>query len=253
MIAISLQSGSNGNCLYVESNGKSLLFDAGIRAIEAERRLALYGRDIRNIDGLIISHDHADHVRHAGVYQRRFGIPLFITPRTLQKAEASHRLGRLQDVHHFFSGGSFSFDNLTVETLPSPHDGADGSLFVVSSETKRLGIFTDLGHVFEQLYAVTASLDAVFLESNYDHSMLARGPYPSFLKQRIRGPEGHLSNRESAELLRECKNLKWACLAHLSKNNNTPECALRTHRDILGDSMALFTASRYMPTSIMSI
>jgi phosphoribosyl 1,2-cyclic phosphodiesterase len=253
MIAISLQSGSNGNCLYVETRGVKLLFDAGIRCLEAQKRLALYGRDISDVNALIISHDHGDHVRHAGVYQRRHGIPLYITPKTLERAEKNHRFGKLKDINYFYSGGTITFGDVTVHTIPSPHDGADGSLFVVTSGGKRLGIFIDLGHVFQELYSVISSLDAVFLESNYDHHMLIRGPYPDFLKQRIQGLRGHLSNRDAAELLQAGKHLQWACLAHLSKNNNTPQRALQTHREIVGDCLTLYTASRHEPTGILNV
>ncbi|UCD35044.1 MAG: hypothetical protein JSU90_12260, partial [Nitrospiraceae bacterium] len=140
-----------------------------------------------------------------------------------------------------------------VETLPSPHDCADGSIFVISSGGKRLGILTDLGHVFTELYPLMASLDAVFLESNYDDGMLQRGPYPLSLKRRISGPRGHLSNRESAELLQAGESLQWACLAHLSQNNNTPHKALQAHRDVLGHGLALTIASRLTASALLKI
>jgi phosphoribosyl 1,2-cyclic phosphodiesterase len=251
--AISLQSGSNGNCIYVETNGVKLLFDAGISSIEAAHRLAAYDRDIRDVNALIISHDHADHVRHAGVYQRRYGLPLYITPKTLHRALARHRLGKLNDVNYFLAGGKLQFGTVSVQTIPSPHDGVDGAVFIVSSDKKFLGIFTDLGHVFNELLSVISSLDAVFIESNYDPEMLVQGPYPAFLKQRIQGPEGHLSNREAAELLQAGTRLQWACLAHLSENNNSLPIALQTHREIVDENLALFTASRYMPTGILNI
>ncbi len=239
--------------MYVETNGVKLLFDAGISGTEAARRLAAYGRDISDVNALIISHDHADHVRHAGVYQRRYSLPLYITRRTLERALARHRLGKLNDVNYFPAGGKIQFGAVSVQTIPSPHDSADGAVFVVSSDKKRLGIFTDLGHVFNELISLISSLDAVFIESNYDPGMLAQGSYPAFLKKRIQGPEGHLSNREAAELLQAGKRLKWACLAHLSENNNSPLTALQTHREIVDENLALFTASRYMPTGIFNV
>jgi phosphoribosyl 1,2-cyclic phosphodiesterase len=253
MHAISLQSGSSGNCIYVETGGVRLLFDAGICGSEAARRLAARGRDIRAVDALIISHDHGDHVRHAGVFQRKFGLPVYITPKTLSVAEEKMPLGPMTDVHLFMSGGAIRFGDVTVETIPTPHDGADGSAFVVLSGGKRLGILTDLGHVFGELVPVVASLDAVFLESNYDPVMLAKGSYPAFLKKRIQGPEGHISNIESAELLREGRRLKWACLAHLSKNNNHPSTALDTHRMILPASLPLYAASRHSCSEVFTV
>ena len=253
MIAISLQSGSNGNCIYVETEGAKLLFDAGISSIQAKQRLACFGRDINDVDALIISHDHYDHIRCAGVYQRRYDLPVYITPKTLDRALKKHSLGRLKDVNYFMSGEEIQISDVSVKTIPCPHDGVDGSVFVVSSGRKRLGIWTDLGHVFEDLLSVIPSLDAVFIESNYDPHMLANGLYPAFLKQRIQGPQGHISNIEAAELLQAGSRLKWACLAHISNNNNTPQTALKTHRDIAGEDLTLYTAGRYTPTGILSI
>ena len=112
-----------------------------------------------------------------------------------------------------------------------------------------------MGHVFDGLDAVVQSLDAVFIESNYDPELLADGPYPEFLKRRIRGGGGHLSNGESANLLATAANgrLKWACLAHLSEQNNDPELALRTHKEILGRRFPLYVASRYEASEVFEV
>jgi len=198
VFCIALQSGSNGNCIYVESGDTRLLFDAGISGSRAEERLAEFGRDIRSVDALIISHDHADHVRCAGIFQRKFHLPVYVTEATFDAALRRCDLGTLTDVRHFRPGDTLSFDGVAVETVPTPHDGADGAAFVVSNARRRLGILTDLGHVFDGLGPVLASLDAVLLESNYDPEMLEVGPYPHTVKQRIRGPGGHLSNVEAA-------------------------------------------------------
>jgi phosphoribosyl 1,2-cyclic phosphodiesterase len=249
MIAISLQSGSTGNCIYVEASGVKLLFDAGISGIRVERRLAEQGRNIQKMDAVIISHDHIDHVRYAGVYQRKYHIPLYISPKTLDAAIKRFPLGRLKEIHHFQPGSVLSFGPVSVETIATPHDCIEGSAFVISSGEKRLGILTDLGHAFEGLDRIIASLDAVFIESNYDPRMLASGPYPTFLKRRIKGPGGHLSNIEAAELLRiSCGRLKWACLSHLSEQNNHADVALQTHRNMVNPNLTLHAAGRYAAT-----
>lgn len=253
MNAISLQSGSNGNCIYIETENKRLLFDAGISAVEAARRLAAFDRSMHDIDALIISHDHGDHVRHAGVYQRKYGMPVFITEKTHAHAVQRHNLGRIDDIHYFSAGEEITFDNVVIESIPSPHDGVDGSVFVLSSPEKRIGIFTDIGVVTEDIYQTVSKLDALFIESNYDPEMLRNGSYPAFLKQRISGPHGHLSNRESAELLLAGNSLKWACLAHLSHNNNDPFVALKTHREIVPEDLRLYVASRHEATGILSV
>ena len=255
MIAIALQSGSNGNSIYVESCGVGLLFDAGISGGCAAKRLAAYGRDMRNVAALLISHEHADHVRSAGVYQRKYGMPIYMTPDTYALANDSNRLGRLRDVRHFKAGDAIRFGDVSVETLPTHHDAVDGVGFVVHANKKRLGILTDLGHVFDGLAEIVSTLDAVFIESNYDPDMLENGPYPAYLKARILGPEGHISNQEAAELVREhaSDRLCWVCLSHLSAKNNSPDLALQTHQGICASSRPLFAARRDEPTGELKV
>jgi phosphoribosyl 1,2-cyclic phosphodiesterase len=255
MRIISLQSGSNGNSIYVEAGDARLLFDAGISGLQAQQRLAVHDRDIRDVDAVVISHDHSDHCRSLGIYQRKFGLPVHVTASTLAAAGGRYRLGKLGAIRHFVAGETMRFGDVLIETVPTPHDGADGVAFVVDDGRHRLGIFTDLGHVFDGLADVIGSLDGVLLESNYDPQLLAGGPYPQFLKERIAGLGGHLSNVECARLLGEAANgrLQWACLGHLSEQNNEPELALRTHRRILGDRLPLYVASRYFATEAIDI
>ncbi|MBI5640735.1 MAG: MBL fold metallo-hydrolase [Nitrospirae bacterium] len=253
MIALSLQSGSSGNCIYVETGPVRLLFDAGICGIQAETRLAALGRDIRDVNAVIISHDHSDHVRYAGVYQRKYGLPVYATSKTMECAVRRYPMGRMNDVRIFRAEEALCFEGVSVETIPTPHDGVDGVAFVVDSKGKRLGIMTDLGHVFDGLNEAIPSLDGVFIESNYDPDMLLRGPYPSFLKKRIQGPGGHISNLEAAELLTSGKRLRWACLSHLSGENNTPALAVETHRKVLGRDFVLHTASRSSGSAILTL
>ncbi|MCK9418322.1 MAG: MBL fold metallo-hydrolase [Nitrospirae bacterium] len=256
MIAISLQSGSSGNCIYIEAGGVRLLIDAGITGVQAQGRLAAHGRDIHTVDAVIISHDHGDHIRHAGVYQRKFGIPIYVTPATLAAATARCNLGKLTDVRTFRACDKIRFGDVLVHAIPTPHDGVDGSVFVVEAGKKRIGVLTDLGHVFKDLTRIVASLDAVFLESNYDPDMLAAGSYPAYLKQRIRGPHGHISNIEAAELLRRAsveQRLQWACLSHLSEENNHPDVALKTHRAAISGKVTLYVADRYQSTEIFTV
>ncbi len=254
MKTIALQSGSNGNCVYVEAEGVRLLFDAGISGKQAQLRLAGHGRDIAEVDAVIVSHDHSDHARCMGIYQRKFGLPVHVTGKTLDTAAAKYALGKIEDVRYFEAGTVLHFGRVSVETIPTPHDGADGVAFVVDDGRSRLGILTDLGHVFNGLDEVIRSLDAILIESNYDPEMLDRGPYPPVLKARIRGGGGHISNAEAGRLLADCgRRLKWACLGHLSEENNDPEVALGTHRQILGDRFPLHVASRYRATEVFEV
>ncbi|HJN12285.1 MAG TPA: MBL fold metallo-hydrolase [Pirellulaceae bacterium] len=254
MEVIALQSGSNGNCIYAESDGVRLLFDAGISGKQAQTRLAARGKDIEDVQALIISHDHCDHSRCLGIYQRKFGLPVHITKGTLAVASKKEKLGSLRDVRYFKAGSAIRFGTVTVETIPTPHDAVDGVAFVVDDGTRRLGILTDLGHAFDRLLPVMRTLDAVVIESNHDSEMLTNGPYPKSLKQRIRGRHGHLSNVDSAALLCAAgSRLKWACLAHLSEDNNDPELAVDTHRRRLGHQLPLFVANRYEATDVLEI
>jgi phosphoribosyl 1,2-cyclic phosphodiesterase len=254
MRVISLQSGSNGNCIYVETDGVSLLFDAGISGSQAKERLAHHGRDVTNVGAVLISHDHADHARSMGIVNRKFGLPVYATAKTY-RAATQYGLREIDDLRHFKAGETLHFGQVTVETVPTPHDGVDGVVFVVDDGQHRLGILTDLGHVFSDLEGVIRSLDAVLLESNYDPDMLANGRYPEFLKKRIEGPGGHISNVEAAEVLKSSasKRMQWACLAHLSKDNNTPALAVKTHHRIFGRRVPIYVATRYDVSDVMEI
>ena len=254
MEVIALQSGSNGNCTYVESHGVRLLFDAGISGKQAQARLAAHGRDIENVHALVVSHDHRDHSRCLGCYQRKFGLPVNVTRGTLTVASKKEKLGLLSDVRYFRAGSALRFGKVTVETIPTPHDAVDGVAFVVDDGIRRLGIMIDLGHPFAGLVSSMKTLDAVVIENNHDSEMLTNGPCPESLKRRIRGRHGHLSNDDSTRLLRAAGNrLKWACLAHLSGDNNDPGLAVDTHRRVLGWQLPLFVASRYEATDVLEV
>lgn len=253
MLTCSLQSGSNGNAIYVEAGGVRLLFDAGISGRQARTRLARHGREIRGIDALLLSHGHADHTRCAGVYQRLFELPIYTTAAT-HRAMAPYA-GKLRDVRHFRPGEALEFGAVTVYTLPTPHDATDSVAFIVEFAGRRLGILTDLGHPFAGLRLTLRELDAVYLESNYDPILLAEGSYPPELKARIRGDGGHLSNDEAAELLLRCRGARprWVALAHLSAENNHPDLALQTHRAVLGHDYPLAVAGRYAVSDLLCV
>ena len=253
MLTFSLQSGSNGNAYYVEANGTRLLFDAGISGVQAERRMAVHGRNIRDVDALLISHEHPDHIRCAGIYQRKYGLPIHLTRRTLAATRCD--LGKLSDVRYFHSGESVTFNDVVVHTIPTAHDAADGIAFAVECQGKRLGILSDLGHSFPGLDRLLASLDAAFIESNYDPQMLDAGSYPESLKARIRGPRGHLSNDDSAALLRACGRDRpnWIAVAHLSEANNRPELAIQAQRRVVGRDYPVHHASRHTSSELLEV
>lgn len=257
MDVISLQSGSSGNCIFVRSGGTSLLFDAGISARQAETRLGQFGHSIRECQGIVLSHEHTDHICGVGPMHRKFGLPVYANRPTLAATLAKGATGRIDRWHHFTSGRPFQIGPLSIEPLSTPHDASDSVCFVIEETTtgKRFGLFTDLGHVFDELREVIGTLDAVLIESNYDDDMLWDGPYPYRLKERIAGSAGHISNREAAALLDGCdaSRLQWACLGHLSGENNSPEVAMATHRHRHRDRFQLFCADRGGATPLPEI
>ena len=255
MQVISLNSGSNGNCTYVRAGNMQLLVDAGISGKKAEERLARHGRSIREVDALLITHDHRDHAGCMGIFNRKFGLPVHVTEKTLETARSHYRVGTIHDVRQYRTGEAIQLDGLVVETFPTPHDCADGVVFVLDDGAHRLGILTDLGHLLDGLADIVASLDAVLLESNYDPGMLSRGFYPEWLKQRIRGPQGHISNHEAAQLLQDAASprLQWACLIHLSEHNNSPQQALETHQHVLAKRFPIHVAPRHETSEMLEI
>ncbi len=254
MICFSLNSGSNGNCIYVESDGVRLLFDAGVSGRRTAERLAAHGRDVREVDAVVISHDHADHIRCAGILARKFRLPVYMTPRTHRSAREWLPLGTIPDLRLFRAGDALRFGSTTVHTVATPHDAVDPVVFVVAAAGRRLGILTDLGCVFQGLGELLGTLDAAFLESNYDPRMLAAGPYPPALRRRIAGDGGHLSNAESAELAASAgRRLQWVALSHLSEVNNAPELAVATHRSIAGRRRPIHVAGRYGPSDRLEV
>lgn len=253
MITFSLQSGSNGNCFYVEAGDVRLLIDGGISARKASERLAEHGRSIADVQALLITHDHFDHVCGAGKIHRRFNIPVYTTRETARAAACA--LGRIREPRYFAAGDTLEFGAVRVHTRRTPHDAADGVVFVIEHEGARLGVLTDLGHPFHGLVDLISSTDAVFLESNYDPELLEQGPYPKQLQARIRGRGGHLSNREAAALVRDCGLFrpKWVALAHLSAQNNRTDLALAAQREAVGLMYPVFVAGRDGVSPVLTV
>ncbi|HXB07276.1 MAG TPA: MBL fold metallo-hydrolase [Puia sp.] len=218
----SLNSGSNGNCYYIGNDREAVLVDAGIPCRETEKRMRRLGLSMSAVKGIFISHEHDDHIRGLEVLSRRYQLPVFITAPTLQNSRLSLEAHL---VRPFLPHEPVTNGGLSVTAFPKSHDASDPYSFVVSSPTVRVGIFTDLGVVCEQLIHHFRQCHAAFLESNYDELMLEQGRYPAFLKNRIRGGLGHLSNRQAVELFVRHRPSYMSHLfpAHLSRDNNRPE------------------------------
>ncbi len=221
-----LASGSRGNAIYLSDGDSRILIDAGLSGIEIERRMSSRGLDPKLLNGIVVSHEHSDHIQAVGVLARRFKLPVYISERTY-KATCG-QLGRITDIRSFSCGVPFLIGKLELHPFSISHDAMDPAGFTVTSNGTRIGIATDLGIATAMVKTHLKACAALILEANHDPVMLANGPYPWPLKQRIKGRSGHLSNDDTTQLLREIRHdrLAHVILAHLSEQNNTPEKAL---------------------------
>lgn len=245
MRLIVLASGSSGNCALVESGGRAVLLDAGISARETQRRIAAAGAADARIEAILLTHEHVDHVRGARVLARRLGVPVMGTAGTLQAAA-----GALADVPELVTIGrrdQFQMAGMRIGSFATAHDASEPCGYVFESRRgNRVGVATDTGVVTPEIAEALAGCHALGLESNHDERMLETGPYPPFLKRRIAGDRGHLSNSAAATAL---GSLTWKGLAHvyalhLSEQNNTPERARTALARTLGQRASLETIAR---------
>ena len=217
----SLNSGSNGNCYYIGNGKEAVLVDAGISCRETERRMIRLGLPIRQVKAIFITHEHTDHTRGAEVLSRKFGIPVYITGATYGNSRLNIDL---QMRKHFTSGSPVKIGDLQVNPFPKMHDASEPHSFTISADGITVGVFTDIGMACEHVMHHLGRCHAAFLEANYDEKMLENGRYPVYLKRRIRGMEGHLSNDQALDLFTSCRPpwMQLLVLSHLSAENNHP-------------------------------
>ena len=230
----SLASGSSGNCIYVGSEATHLLVDVGISGKRTEsglNELELTGRDL---DGILITHEHADHIQGLGVIARKYDIPIYATKGTIEAMKSMSSLGKVDEdlFHEIREDEKFTLKDLTINPMRISHDAAQPVGYRISYGNKRVAVCTDLGVYNDYTVECLKGMDALLIEANHDVNMLQVGPYPYYLKQRILGDRGHLSNENSGRLL--CRilhdKLKTVLLGHLSKENNLPELAYESVR-----------------------
>jgi phosphoribosyl 1,2-cyclic phosphodiesterase len=221
---ISLGSGSRGNALLVESAETRLLVDCGFAARTLESRLIAAGVEPASIRGILVTHEHGDHVRGLGTFARRYRMPVWATPGTLSAGGIDNLpKAHLLDPH----AAAFNIADLQIQTFPTPHDARESVQFLFRQDDARLGLLTDLGHVTAHIAGLLHDCDALVLEANHDTEMLANGDYHPQLKRRVGSRYGHLSNRQAAEFLATLApgRLRHLWLAHVSENNNSAELA----------------------------
>lgn len=234
MELFSIASGSSGNCICVGNDRSHVMIDAGVSGKRIEAGMNTYDYTTPDMDGILITHEHSDHIMGLGVIARKYGLPIYATRGTVDAILTSSSVGKIDtDLFHVIEAGvEFAVGDLTIMPMSISHDAADPVAYLLTDGTRRIGVVTDLGVYNEEIIRQMQGLDAVLVEANHDINMLQVGSYPYPLKQRILGEKGHLSNEASGQLLGRIlhDNMKHILLGHLSKENNYAQLAYETVR-----------------------
>jgi phosphoribosyl 1,2-cyclic phosphodiesterase len=246
-----LNSGSNGNCYYVGNDTEAILIDAGISCLEIEKRMQRLGLSMGKLKAVFVSHEHTDHTSGLQVLSKKYRLPVYITSLTLR-----HSGLRIEPnlVKNFSGPDAVMVGEFSVIPFAKQHDAADPYSFIVCCDKITIGIFTDIGRACNNVISHFSQCHAAFLEANYDEDMLEKGRYPYFLKTRIRGGNGHLSNKEALALFTSHRPsfMSHLLLSHISKNNNCPDKVARLF-DQPGCDVQMVLASRYKETDVYRI
>lgn len=247
----SLNSGSNGNCYYVANQYDAVLVDAGISCRETEKRMLRLGLSMHKVKAIFVSHEHHDHIRGIPVLAKKYQIPVYITPGTLQHGSLTLEPHLIR---HFKEHQDTMIGELCVSAFSKFHDAVEPHSFIIKCNNISVGVFTDIGSVCDRLVDHFKQCHAAFLEANYDDVLLERGNYPYHLKKRIRGGKGHLSNKQAFEMFTAHKPsfMSHLLLSHLSKDNNCPKLVEQLFTSQAGDTEVI-VASRYEESKLYKI
>jgi len=226
----SLSSGSSGNCYYLGNEFHGILIDAGISATSIRKFLRNMDISMQSIMGVLITHNHTDHIKGLEVLTRRNSIPAFTTGRVRESILGPHSRLSFDSIREIPLKEKFNLAGFDIEAFPVCHDAPETLGYHICYGDKKVTIATDLGHICNTAAPYIKAANLLVIESNYDEEMLDNGQYTYFLKARIKSDHGHLGNHQASAFLAENigENLKHICLAHLSRNNNTPELVLQT-------------------------
>ncbi len=232
MRMVSIASGSSGNCIYIGSEETHLLIDAGISNKRIQQGLNQLGLKGEDLTGVLITHEHSDHICGLGVLARKYQIPIYGTEETLEEIKGKSSLGEYDKelLKPVLPDADFQIGDFRVKPLSIDHDAANPVAYRLGCGGRSVAVATDMGNYSQYIIDCLQDLDALLLESNHDVRMLETGPYPYYLKRRILGKKGHLSNENAGRLL-NCilhDGMKKILLGHLSKENNYEELALET-------------------------
>jgi len=250
-----LGSGSKGNALYIESGQTSVLIDAGFSGKEIAKRLAIHNRNLIDLDGLFLTHEHGDHIQGAGVVSRLCNVPVYANEGTYRGSDK--KIGKLHKRVEFETGKVVQLKDLEIRSFSISHDTLDPVGFLVSDSNVSLACCTDTGKVSELVANRLRGCDALVLEFNHDPHMLKTGPYPLALQQRVRSSHGHLANEDAASFLKMLlhEKLRYVMLAHLSEKNNTAELALKSASAVITNESKCYlqVAAQEIPTQLFQV
>lgn len=259
---VSFGSGSSGNCYCLLTDNDALMIDVGVGLRTLRKYFADYGLHFQSIHHILVTHDHADHIKSVGSLSSDFDIPVYATEKVHQgifnnwhvKKKVETRL-----INYIHKDETSQIGDFAVMPFDVPHDSTDCVGYVIEAEGVVFTLITDCGHITDEMRDIIARTNYLVIEANHDPEMLRNGPYPPFLKNRIMSPSGHLSNNNCGEVLAECATprLRHVWLCHLSERNNDPVYAYKTIESILrdrgiiaGKDFLLDVLNRKKPTGI---
>ena len=257
----SLYSGSSGNSLFVETKNTKILIDAGVSSKKIENALQDINVDPTSIDGILVTHEHTDHVQGLGTFSKKFNLPVFVNQETLDAMPKQKDKILDTNIKTFKVSDKFEIGDLKIHPFSIPHDATNPCGFNIYKDNKKISIATDIGHMTNDILRNLEESLFIMLEANYDPEVLRCSPYPFSLKSRIAGPTGHLPNEIAGKTISHLlkSGLKNAMLGHLSKESNLPELAYQTVLDELisnnydENSLSLSVASRDVHSKLIQL
>lgn len=262
---ISFGSGSSGNCYYLFSETEGLLIDTGLGLRTLKKGFHDFGLSLSKVNHILVTHDHADHVKSVGSLSADYHLPVYATHKVHAGINGNYCVRKkvgANEIHYIEKGASFQLGDFTITSFGVPHDSSDNVGYRVVCQGVTFCLMTDVGHVTDEMKPFISEANYLVIEANHDEEMLMQGPYPQYLKDRILGPIGHLSNKDCAIAIAEhaTPDLRHVWLCHLSEENNHPELARKTVEMVLqsygivpGKDFQLDVLKRKIPSGVYDL